>query len=139
ALHSDAYYRDVHNHLGDASLILAAFHEGKPIAFLWLAVSREVAFELYGGMNDEGQQRRANYALKWQAISICKQRGIMRYDMNGLLNDGVSAFKKGFASHETMLAGTYDYPLSPLYAIWNRALPIAKKLVRTTGKVLRRP
>ncbi|QQS68765.1 peptidoglycan bridge formation glycyltransferase FemA/FemB family protein [Candidatus Saccharibacteria bacterium] len=139
ALHSDAYYRDVHRNLGDASVIMAAFYEDKPVAFLWLAVSQEVAFELYGGMNEEGQRRRANYALKWQTILLCKQRGAKQYDMNGLLNDGVSTFKKGFASQETMLAGTYDYPLSPLYTIWNRALPIAKKLVRTTGKVLRRP
>ena len=50
--------------------------------------------------------------------------------MNGLLNDGVSNFKIGFANHEDMLAGTYDYPLSPLYSVWDRVLPSAKKIVR---------
>jgi lipid II:glycine glycyltransferase (peptidoglycan interpeptide bridge formation enzyme) len=54
--------------------------------------------------------------------------------MNGLLNDGVSTFKQGFANHETMLAGTYDIPLSPLYAVWSKGLPMAKKVVRALKK-----
>jgi lipid II:glycine glycyltransferase (peptidoglycan interpeptide bridge formation enzyme) len=130
ALHDDQYYYDVHQYLGDSSVIFAAYHNNAPVAFLWLAVSSETAFELYGGMNDIGQQLRANYALKWQAITACKDWGVVRYDMNGLLNDGVSTFKQGFASHEDMLAGTYDYPLSPFYSVWATALPAAKRLLR---------
>lgn len=129
-IHDDAYYYDIYDKLGDHSLVFAAFSNGNPIAFLWLAISQETAFELYGGMNDEGQQLRANYALKWHAIQTMKKWGIARYDFNGLLNDGVSTFKRGFASHEDMLAGTYDKPLSPLYGVWTQALPTAKKVLR---------
>jgi peptidoglycan pentaglycine glycine transferase (the first glycine) len=129
-IHDNGYYYDIYDELGEHSPVFAAFTEGKPIAFLWLAISRETAFELYGGMNDSGQQLRANYALKWHVIQTMKKWGIERYDFNGLLNDGVSTFKRGFASHESMLAGTYDKPLSPLYAIWTNALPTAKKIVR---------
>jgi peptidoglycan pentaglycine glycine transferase (the first glycine) len=81
-------------------------------------------------MNERGQALRANYALKWFAIRKCREWGISRYDMNGLLNDGISNFKRGFANHDDMLAGTYDYPLSPLYSIWAGLLPIAKKIIR---------
>ena len=81
-------------------------------------------------MNETGQSLRANYALKWHAIRKCKEWGIERYDMNGLLNDGVSTFKQGFADHENMLCGTYDFPLSPLYGVWAKGLPTAKKAVR---------
>jgi peptidoglycan pentaglycine glycine transferase (the first glycine) len=130
-LHTNRYYEDVHHFLGDSSVIFAAFHREKPVAFVWLALSATTAFELYGGMNGEGQELRANYGLKWHAITTCKQWGIARYDMNGLLNDGVSSFKQGFASHEDILVGTYDYPLSPLYAVWSKGLPVAKKAVRT--------
>jgi len=56
--------------------------------------------------------------------------------MNGLLNDGVSAFKQGFADHEDMLAGTLDYPLSPLYLVWTAVLPKVKSIVRRV-KLLR--
>lgn len=129
-LHDDQYYYDVADMLGESSVVFAAFHEGRPIAFVWLTVSATTAFELYGGMNELGQQLRANYALKWHAITRCKEWGIARYDMNGLLNDGVSTFKQGFADHENMLAGTYDYALSPLYPVWTKALPTAKKVVR---------
>lgn len=130
ALHDDQYYYDIFDMLGDFSPVFAAFHDEKPIAFLWLVISEETAFELYGGMNDKGQELRANYALKWHAIQTMKKWGIGKYDFNGLLNDGVSTFKQGFADHEDMLAGTYDKPLSPLYMVWNFGLPMVKKIVR---------
>lgn len=129
-LHDERYYYDVWDRLGDASVIYAASDEDGPIAFLWLAVSAGTAFELYGGMNETGQRLRANYALKWHAISECKRWGVQYYDLNGLLNDGISTFKRGFASHETTLAGTYDYPLSPWYPVWNTLLPSAKRMMR---------
>jgi len=72
AIHDDDYYRDIYNKMGEASPVFAAFYDGQPVAFLWLAISAQTAFELYGGMNDQGQALRANYALKWYAI--CKMR-----------------------------------------------------------------
>lgn len=134
ALHDDQYYYDISEKMGDFSPVFAAFYQGEPVAFLWLAISGETAFELYGGMDDKGQELRANYALKWQAIQTMKKWGIHRYDFNGLLNDGVSTFKQGFASKETMLAGTYDKPLSPLYIVWSKGLPVAKKIIRTVKR-----
>lgn len=131
ALHGDQYYKDLFAMLGENNLIYGAYYEGKLVSFVWLAISGTTAFELYGGMSDIGQEIRANYSLKWHAITKCKEWGIRRYDMNGLLNDGVSTFKIGFASHEDMLAGTYDYPLSPLYVGWAKLLPLGKKLIRT--------
>ena len=130
AIHDDAYYRDIHEKLGDSSLIFAAYEGSKLIAFVWLAASKKTAFELYGGMDERGRVLWANYALKWYAIRKCKEWGIERYDMNGLLNDGISTFKRGFARHENTLAGTYDYPLGPLYGTWTKALPTAKKIIR---------
>ncbi len=130
ALHGDDYYYDLFDKLGENNLIFGAFYEGELVSFVWSAISSTTAFELYGGMSQQGQDLRANYALKWHAILKCKEWGIARYDMNGLLNDGVSSFKEGFASHQDTLAGTYDYPLSPLYPIWAKLLPSGKKIVR---------
>lgn len=138
ALHDDSYYYDVQRLLQDSSLIFAAYEGDTPVAFVWLAVSSKTAFELYGGMNERGQALRANYMLKWHAITKCKEWGIDRYDMNGLLNDGVSTFKQGFADHEDMLVGTYDYPLSPLYSAWSKGLPAAKKIFRRAKSIVRR-
>lgn len=130
AIHGDNYYYDLFDKLGENNLLLGAYYNDKLVSFVWNAISSCTAFELYGGMNDEGQALRANFALKWQAIAKCKEWGIERYDMNGLLNDGISSFKEGFAGHETMLAGTYDYPLSPLYTVWAKALPTGKKVIK---------
>ena len=130
ALHDDQYYYDVFDNLDDASPVFAAYKDGWPVAFLWLAISARTAFELYGGMNDIGQDLRANYALKWHAIRKMKEWGVVRYDMNGLVSDGVSTFKRGFADHEDSLVGTYDKPLSPLYVIWTKVLPLGKKIIR---------
>lgn len=133
-LHKEQYYEAIFETLGSHSQLFMAKYEGRVVAFLWLAVSGSTAFELYGGMNDEGQQLRANYILKWTAILRCKEWGTMRYDMNGLLNDGVSQFKQGFADHETQLAGSYEKPLSPLYIVWAKALPSVKRFVRLIKK-----
>ena len=130
ALHDDQYYYDVFDNLGEASPVFASYKDGWPIAFLWLAISERTAFELYGGMNDDGQELRANYALKWHAILKTREWGIERYDMNGLVSDGVSNFKRGFADHENMLIGTLDRPLSHLYVVWTEVLPFGKKLIR---------
>ncbi len=131
AIHDDDYYRDLHTEMGESSIIFGAYEGDELLAFVWLVATNEVAFELYGGVTDRGQELRANYALKWHAITKCQQWGIANYDMNGLLNDGVSTFKQSFASHETNLAGTYDYPLSPLYSVWTKTLPAAKKIIRS--------
>lgn len=136
AIHDDGYYYDLQELLGESSVIFAAYDHDEPVAFVWLAVSMKTAFELYGGVNERGQHLRANYALKWHAITKCKEWGIDRYDMNGLLNDGISTFKRGFADHEDMLIGTYDYPLSSLYTAWTKGLPAAKKVMRRVKKIL---
>lgn len=129
-LHDDRYYLDVFNIMGEHSPVFAAYVDEQPIAFLWLAVSADTVFELYGGMNDLGQQLRANYALKWHAIRKCKQWGLSRYDFGGLIGDGVTTFKKGWTSDETELSGTFDKPLSSFYTIWNNGLPAAKTAIR---------
>lgn len=129
-LHGDDYYYDIFRDLGDNSPVFMAKHSGKTVAFLWPIITSEVAFELYGGMNEQGQELRANYHLKWSVIQTMKQRGVRRYDVNGLLNDGVTSFKKGFIPEETQMTGTYDKPMSALYPVWSRLLPAAKKLVR---------
>ncbi len=130
AVHGDEYYYDIFEKMSDYSPVFGAFKEGKLVAFLWLAMSGATAFELYGGVTDEGQELRANYALKWHAIQTMQKWGLARYDLNGLLNDGISTFKQSFSDHENKLIGTYDKPLSPLYSLWTYGLPWVKKVMR---------
>lgn len=130
ALHGDQYYRDIFTLMGDHSPIFAAYVDGAPVAFLWLAISEDIAFELYGGVTSLGQELRANYALKWHVVRKMKEWGLTSYDFGGLIEGGVSTFKQGWSDNDSTLVGTYDKPLSPLYAVWSKGLPLAKKIIR---------
>lgn len=137
SLHEDQYYIDVFNRLGENSAIFAAYVDDQPIAFLWIAISADTAYELYGGVNELGQQLRSNYALKWHAIRKCKEWGLSRYDFGGLIEGGVTTFKMGWTDTETNLIGTFDRPLSPLYSVYCKALPLAKKTLQKFKSLLR--
>lgn len=128
-LHEDSYYRDAFTMLSADSPVWAAYVDDRPVAFLFMAKSARTAFELYGGMDETGQRLRANYALKWHVIRHMKSIGIERYDFGGLINDGVTTFKTGFASHENLLSGSWDLP-GPGYKIWTEGLPLVKRVVR---------
>ena len=133
-LHNTQYYLDVFIQMQDHSPIFAAYNGEEIVAFLWLAISESTAYELYGGMNELGQDLRANYALKWHAIKKVKEWGLSHYDFGGLVAGGVSNFKQGWASEVTVLAGTFDKPLSPLYTLWSKGLPFAKKALQTVRR-----
>lgn len=135
-LHSDQYYYDVFDKLGDNSPVFAAYVDDQPVAFLWLAISSTVAFEFYAGMNEDGRHLNANHALKWYAIRKCKEWGLARYDFGGLIAGGVETFKMGWAKQETKLAGTFDRPLSVFYGFWNIGLPLAKTIVRRIKAII---
>ena len=130
AVHSDEYHEQIRDFMGPDSQLIAAWEGEEVIAFVWLVVSAKTAFELYGGVSPRGMKLRVNYGLKFWAMKHVKEQGVERYDFNGLLNDGISDFKRQFAKHEDMLIGTYERPFSPLFAVFDKALPV----VRTTLK-----
>ena len=130
AVHSDDYHRGIRDLMGPASQLLAAWEGDEVVAFVWLVVSGRTAFELYGGVNPRGMKLRLNYGLKFHAMTHVKAQGVERYDFNGLLNDGISDFKRQFAKHEDLLIGTWDKPLSPLYPAFAKALPVVRHTLK---------
>ncbi|MEO8850978.1 MAG: peptidoglycan bridge formation glycyltransferase FemA/FemB family protein, partial [Allobranchiibius sp.] len=116
AVHDDDYHRGIRDLLGSNSKLLAAWVGDDLVAFVWLVVSGTTAFELYGGVNPRGMKLRLNYGLKFYAMTQMREAGVSRYDFNGLLNDGISDFKRQFAHHEDLLVGTWGIQLSPLFA-----------------------
>jgi peptidoglycan pentaglycine glycine transferase (the first glycine) len=135
-IHEDQYYRDIFANLGEDSPIIGAFDGDQLLAFVWLSRSGATAFELYGGVSAQGQKQRVNYGVKWAALQAMRADGCGRYDFNGLLNDGISDFKKQFAKHENLLMGTWEKPLSPLYPVYERAMPAARKGLQAARKAL---
>ncbi len=129
-LHDDSYYFDLSGDLGDASRVFGCYEGDELLSFLWLAVTPDIAFELYGGVSSRGQELRVNYTLKWECILQMQRENIRRYDMNGLVSEGVGNFKTGFADHTDKLSGTFDMPLRSLYHIWSLGFPLLKSIAR---------
>lgn len=113
SLHKDSYYRSINDKLGDHSVIFGAYANGELVSFLWLALSESVAFELYGGVTESGQELRANYALKWEAIRRCKQWGVETFATT--FEDGEENF-----GGQVVNNGSFVLPLSPLYSLWHK-------------------
>lgn len=130
AVHDDDYHRAIRDELGDRSQLIAAWEGDQVVAFVWLVVSDATAFELYGGVNPRGMKLRLNYGLKFWAMTHVKEQGVRRYDFNGLLNDGISDFKRQFAKHEDLMIGTWDRPMSPLFVAFSKALPVARRTLK---------
>lgn len=129
-IHEESFYRTAFTACADINQVFVAEFEGRVVAFLWNATTAGTAFELWGGVTDEGKRLRANYLLKWTAICAAKERGARLYDMNGLLNDGISTFKMLFSNEPVYWMGTFDRPLSPLYRIWEGSLKLYRKLFK---------
>ncbi len=127
ALHADEFYRAAFTELEGVGQLFVSEYEGRMQSFLWNATTSGTAFELWGAVTDEGKRTRANYLLKWEAIKAAKERGAVLYDMNGLLNDGISDFKLLFSKDPVYWVGTFDKPLSRLYGLMNKALEINRR------------
>jgi lipid II:glycine glycyltransferase (peptidoglycan interpeptide bridge formation enzyme) len=65
-------------------------------------------------MTEAGGESRANYLLKWEAISSSRERGASVYDLWGLATGGIAHFKTGFGGREVQYIGAWDLVLDPL-------------------------
>ena len=109
-------------------LLLAAEHQGTPLAAMFLIISDNRASYLYGASSSENRNLMATYALQWEAISIAKAAGCTEYDMFGVAPApipshplyGLYKFKVGFGGHIFHSMGCWDYPLNfDLYQQFN--------------------
>jgi peptidoglycan pentaglycine glycine transferase (the first glycine) len=108
---------------GHARLAFAV-HQGERVATIFHLLCGERAVEVYGGMTDAGAELRANYLLKWTAISDLAHEGFRVYDMWGLATGGIRQFKEGFGGTEIEYVGARDLPLNgPIDAIVRTAIP----------------
>ena len=87
---------------------------GRAVAGLLIVRCGDTVAEPSGGMNDEGAETRANYLLKWEAISRAAADGARHYDMWGIAHGGIDQFKAGFGGREVRYPGTFDLQTMPL-------------------------
>ena len=135
-LHEDSYYADIWQEMGDHQWLgVVKDEQGKVIAFQWALLAGENGFALFAGTGEEGRHRRINAGVKFECLGILKEMGVRNYDLNGLLNEGVSDYKLAFSGEEVRLCGAWELPLSKKYPIYGRILPVGKKFVQFIEKL----
>jgi len=116
-----------------------AVRDGERVAVLYHFTCGERAVESYGGMTDAGAELRANYLLKWSAISDFASEGFGIYDMWGLATGGIRQFKEGFGGSEVEYVGARDLPLrAPMDSVLRLAIPAYGLAQRVRLKLLGR-
>ncbi|MGI8871554.1 MAG: lipid II:glycine glycyltransferase FemX [Candidatus Limnocylindria bacterium] len=112
---------------------------GERVAALFHFTCGDRAVEAYGGMTPAGAASRANYLLKWAAITDLRQQGLTTYDMWGLATGGIRQFKEGFGGSEVEYVGARDLPLrAPVDALIRVGLPAYALAQRARLGLLRR-
>ena len=124
-LRKDQYYYDLQNKLGENSALFGCYENDQLVAFLWLALSESVAFELYGGASERGMELQAAQLLRWETIRRMKQWGIDTYDLGGV-TDHENDTARGFSADTFDHTGTFDIAMSPLYSLWRRVVRMRK-------------
>jgi lipid II:glycine glycyltransferase (peptidoglycan interpeptide bridge formation enzyme) len=89
-----------------------AVHDGERVATILHLLCGDRVAEVYGGMTDAGGELRANYLLKWAAISGLAGEGFRTYDMWGLATGGIRHFKEGFGGTEIEYVGARDLAIN---------------------------
>ncbi len=99
--------------------LLVAELDGVPLAAMFLVISHNRAYYLYGASSSHQRNVMATYALQWEAIQIAKSKGCVDYDMFGVAPRpdphhplyGLYKFKLGFGGKLYHSIGSWDYPL----------------------------
>ena len=98
--------------------------DGVRVATIFHFTCGNRAVEAYGGMTDAGAEGRANYLLKWTAISDFARENFAVYDMWGLATGGIRQFKEGFGGEEIEYVGARDLSLrAPMDLALRVAIP----------------
>lgn len=115
--------------------------DGQRVATLFHFVCGDRVAESYGGMTDAGAESRANYLLKWRAITGFQAEGLAVYDMWGLATGGIRQFKEGFGGVVAEYVGARDLVLrAPVDAALRIAVPaygmVQRMRLRLHGRTL---
>jgi hypothetical protein len=95
--------------------------DGNLICFRGCLTIGNRACDYLAATTKKGRKLRASYALLWQLLRHCRERGIEFYDLGGIdpwKNPGVHVFKRETGAREVEFLGEWDWATSP----WLRLL-----------------
>lgn len=111
AVHDISYYQkafEIFSPSG-ACVLLGAFYEEKPLAFLMLFLSGERSWYFYGASDDASRNLMPTYLLQWEAMRWSKARGAGVYDLWGIPDASEEELEEQFLQRSDGLWGVYRF------------------------------
>ncbi len=111
AVHDISYYQkafDIFSPSG-ACVLLGAFHEEKPLAYLMLFLSGERSWYFYGASDDASRNLMPTYLLQWEAMRWSKAHGATIYDLWGIPDASAEELEEQFTQRSDGLWGVYRF------------------------------
>lgn len=128
-LHPKAYYQLMVDTLAKHQMVKVyiAWYQQQPLAAAIVVYHGQVATYLHGGSSDAYRNVMPPHALHWQIMRDARDAGFIAYDWFGISKrwPGVSRFKESFGGEHVQRAGTFEYPLRPM---WYTAYRLAKRV-----------
>lgn len=111
AVHDISYYQqayDIFSPTGEC-VLLGAFFENKPLAYLMLFLSGERSWYFYGASDDASRNLMPTYLLQWEAMRWSKAHGATVYDLWGIPDASEAELEEQFMQRSDGLWGVYRF------------------------------
>ncbi|MBU1019368.1 MAG: peptidoglycan bridge formation glycyltransferase FemA/FemB family protein [Patescibacteria group bacterium] len=121
--HSQKYYEDMLEALGDAAELWVAEHEGRVLAGAIVTYFGETATYYFGASSSRDRKVMAPYLLHWEIMKDARARGCRGYDLFGVAPEGdrkhpwvgVTAFKEKFGGRRVEYFGAREKVMRPFW------------------------
>jgi len=97
-------------------VIGAKTSDGKTQAIRGAIIHQNQAIDIFAATNALARKHYLSYALCWDLLMRCQQRGCQQFDFNGVDPDnmGVYNFKKGTGAQLVKTLGEFEYASSAM-------------------------
>ena len=111
AVHSLDYYQKVFDIFAPSEkcVLLAAYYEEKPLAYLVLFFSGSRSWYFYGASDNSQRNLMPTYLLQWEAMRWAKAHGATEYDLWGIPDADEDVLEANFTERSDGLWGVYRF------------------------------
>lgn len=111
AVHSLEYYQKVFDIFAPSGkcVLLAAYQEETPLAYLMLFLSGTRSWYFYGASDNNQRNLMPTYLLQWEAMRWAKVQGATEYDLWGIPDATENELEANFTNRSDGLWGVYRF------------------------------
>lgn len=111
AVHSLDYYKKVFDIFAPSGkcVLLAAYQEETPLAYLMLFLSGTRSWYFYGASDNNQRNLMPTYLLQWEAMRWAKAHGAAEYDLWGIPDATEDELEANFTNRSDGLWGVYRF------------------------------